>query len=669
MRRPNTTTSGDLRSSRRPPRRAAAAVSVRLALLLALTPLATGCPPVTPPDGSWTPPADPRTETSAPNAGAQPQPAPATAPLARRAPPTAAPRAAAAPLPRAPVPAGSHLDPVAAAARAEDGTPHRGHPPAAEAPDHGLRFTDVATAVGVDFQYTIGDYAYDNILESSGSGVAWLDVNGDGWLDLYLLNGRYLEDVSDPKGRAFADARNALFCNLGDGTFVDCSRRSGLDDTEWSMGAAAADYDNDGDEDVFVANYGPNRLFRNDGEGRFSDVAAEMGLQGPAKLGGFVKWSAGGTWFDADGDGDLDLMVCNFLAFDPYYLHPGKEWEMPDPKEYGGQPSLLYLQGPDGRFTDVTAKAGLLRPDSKCMGITVLDFDGDGRPDIFQGNDHQPNFLWRARGDGTYEDLGFVAGVAVNDGGLGTGSMHGSPGDVDGDGLLDLLVVDLRHGALYRRTGPLTFVDATWPSGVGRLLKGLGQWGAGLHDLDLDGDLDLFTTNGVAHILVAQSPALAVNDGQGRFEDARRHAGAYFQGRRSGRCVAFGDYDNDGDLDLAINHVDHQAQASLLRNDSRRKGNWIGFTLQAERPRCAHGAHLTVRAGDKTFVRTLQPNSTYLSQNEARVHVGLGPLSEVREVEVRWPGGATERFAGLAAGRYWTLKEGAAGPARGAPSP
>ena len=629
-------------------RRAGAWLSAALGLALGLA--AAGCPPVTPPDGTWTPPADsrwPQAPAASPDGG--PPVAPATPAAA-----TGTPAAAAAP----PVPTDDPLDPVAAAARAAEGTPNQGAAPAAGAEETGLRFTDVATAVGVDFRYTIGDYAYDNILESSGSGVAWLDVDGDGWLDLYLLNGRYIEDVSDPKGRVFATARNALFCNLGDGTFSDCSRRSGLDDGEWSMGAAAADYDGDGDQDVFVANYGPNRLYRNDGAGQFTDVAVAVGLQGPAQLNGFVKWSAGGTWFDADGDGDLDLMVCNFLAFDPYYLHPGKEWEMPDPKEYGGQPSMLYLQGPDGRFEEVTERAGLWRPDSKCMGITVLDFDADGQLDIFQGNDHQPNSLWRANGDGTYEDIGFRAGVAVNDSGLGTGSMHGSPGDVDGDGLLDLLVVDLRHGSLYRRTGPLSFEDVTWSSGVGALLDGLGQWGAGLHDLDLDGDLDLFTTNGVAHILVEQAPALAVNDGRGHFSDARAGAGAYFQGRRSGRAVAFGDYDNDGDLDMAINHVDHRAQATLLRNDSLRRGRWVGFELRARRSPSAHGAHLRVQAGGRTFVRTLQPSSAYLSQNEHRVHVGLGPAAAVESVEVRWPQGTVQRFGELAAGRYWVLTEG-----------
>ena len=386
----------------------------------------------------------------------------------------------------------------------------------------GMRFTEVTLESGIDFRYTFGDYSYDNILESSGSGVTWIDHDGDGDLDLYLLNGVYLEGISDPKGKKhFAEARNRFYCNEGGGLFRDCTARSGLGDTSWSMAAVAGDYDNDGSMDLFVANYGPNRLYHNNGDGTFRDRAAEAGLTGPITLNGFTKWSAGGSWFDADRDGDLDLAVCNFLAFDPLLLVPGKEWEMPEPKAYDGQPSLLYEQQANGTFLDITERAGLLRPDSKCMGITVLDADGDGRLDIIQTNDHQANFLYIARVDGSYAETGAESGIAVNDQGLGTGSMHATPGDVDGDATIDLLVVDLRHGSLYLGQEPGLFVDATWSSGIGGILDGLGQWGAGLSDFDLDGDLDLFTANGVAHILVEQHPVLARNDGQGHFTSVR----------------------------------------------------------------------------------------------------------------------------------------------------
>jgi hypothetical protein len=522
--------------------------------------------------------------------------------------------------------------------------------------DPGLTFEEVAASSGIDFRYTFGDYAYDNILESSGSGALWLDHDLDGDLDLYLLNGAYIDGVSDPKGRIFTGATNRFYCNEG-GRFADCTERTGLGDPVWSMGAAAGDYNGDGLTDIFLANYGPNRLFRNEGDGSFRDVADDVGLVGPGTLNGFLKWSVGGSWFDADRDGDLDLMVCNFLAFDPNYLLPGREWEMPEPQEYAGQASALYSQEPDGRFVDISREAGVYEPDAKCMGITVLDIDGDGWLDIFQGNDHQSNYLFRALGDGTYVELAEEAGVAVNDQGFGTGSMHGSPGDIDGDGLIDLLVVDLRHGSLYRQVETLVFSDITWKSGVAGLLDGLGQWGAGLHDLDLDGDLDLFTTNGVAHILEEQLPMLAVNDGHGHFSDARATAGSYFQILRSGRGAAFGDYDNDGDLDIVVNHVDHKADAALLRNESRRKGNWAGFRLEGRHPRTSNGAMLTVEVGESKLVRVAQPNAGYLSGNDPRIHIGLGSASHADKVTVRWPSGRRQAWRKLPMDRYLVLFE------------
>ena len=261
------------------------------------------------------------------------------------------------------------------------------------------------SSAGIDFRYNFGDFTYDNILESSGSGVTVFDYDGDGDLDLYMLNGTYLEDISDPKGRVFHDTPNRLYRNDGDGSFTEVAQQAGLDDRNWSMAAASMDYDGDGDVDIFLLNYGPNRFYRNNGDGTFTDIAPKVGLVGPEKLNGFTKWSVGAAFWDCDHDGDLDVMMGNFLAFDPYYLSKETPHLMPHPNEYQGQASLLYRQNADGTFTDITKEMGMYFPQSKCMGLTVFDFDDDVDLDLFQGNDHQKNFLFRNRGDGTYEDV------------------------------------------------------------------------------------------------------------------------------------------------------------------------------------------------------------------------------------------------------------------------
>jgi hypothetical protein len=381
------------------------------------------------------------------------------------------------------------------------------------------RFTDITERAGIHFRYTFGDSAYENILESSGSGVTVFDFDADGDLDLYLLNGTYLEGISDPAGSAFAHTPNELYRNNGDGTFTEVAHQAGLDDRHWSMAAGAFDYDGDGDVDVYLLNFGPNVFYRNNGDGTFTDITDSLGLRGPEQLNGFTKWSVDVAFWDYNRDGRTDLMVGNFLAFDPEYVSPATPDKMPHPLEYRGQASMLYRQNEDGRFTDVTEDMGFFYPDSKCMGLTVFDYDGDGDLDVFQANDHQLNFLFRNNGGGRFTEVGEASGVAANDRGIGTGSMHGSVGDVDGDGLIDLLVTDLEFGALYRNLGNGVYEDITHRSGVARAFNGKGEWGAALFDFDNDGDLDIFAANGTAEELVLQYPLLLENDGTGRFRD------------------------------------------------------------------------------------------------------------------------------------------------------
>jgi hypothetical protein len=289
----------------------------------------------------------------------------------------------------------------------------------------------------------------------------------------------------------------------------------------------------------------------------------------------------------------------------------------------------------------------------------VYDCDGDGLLDIFQANDHQPNSLFRNLGGGKFRDIAAEAGVAVNLDGVGTGHMHGSLGDVDGDGLLDIFVTDLSYQSLYRAIGPGRFEDIVERSGIRRLMNGAESWGAGLYDFDNDGDLDVFAANGGADTLVEKRPTLLVNDGSGHFTDAADGGGPYFLGKRSGRGAAFGDFDNDGRIDIVVSHVDLKATPVLLRNVTANGNHWLGVSLQPGKNRAEPvGAVVRLTAGGKTQVRVYQRSQSYLSQNDPRLHFGLGKATRVEKLEVRWPGGAVETLTDLPVDRYMAVMSG-----------
>jgi hypothetical protein len=519
-------------------------------------------------------------------------------------------------------------------------------------------FTEVSSEAGIDFLYNFGDYTYENILESSGSGVTVFDYDGDGWMDLYMMNGTWLEGISDEEGRVFKDSPNRLYRNRGNGTFEEVSEKAGVDDRHWSMAAGPIDIDRDGDQDLYLLNYGPNRFYLNQGNGTFVDKAGELGLVGPDSLNGFVKWSVGVSFWDYNGDGRLDAFVGNFLAFDPEYVSPTLPDMMPHPSEYAGQASLMYEQQRDGTFREVTESLGLFYPDSKCMGLTVFDFDSDGDLDLFQGNDHQANFMFRNDG-GTFEEVGVEIGVAVNSHGQGTGSMHGAIGDVDGDGLIDLLVPDLRYGALYRNRGQGSYEDITEQSGIAAAFGGKGQWATALFDYDNDGDLDLFSANGNGEELILQYPLLMENDGSGFFTDVGRKASPYFKEKRSGRAAVTWDYDNDGDLDLVVSHVDLKARAVLLRNNCNNGNHWLGLTLEGrEGPATAIGATVVVHRENRSSVFVNQWATTYLSNSDPRLHIGLGNDPVIDRLEIIWSDGSREEYPGPPTDRYLTFSTG-----------
>lgn len=520
-------------------------------------------------------------------------------------------------------------------------------------------FTDITPDSGIDFQYTFGDDSYENIMESSGSGISILDYDQDGYYDIYLLNGTYLEGISKPDGKHNIHASNKLYRNNGNGTFTDVSKQAGVINRQWSMAAGVYDFDADGDTDIYLANYGPNVFYLNNGDGTFTDVTERLGLKGPPTLNGFTKWSVSIAFLDYNRDQRTDIMVGNFLAFDPEIRSTPDPTVMPHPAEYLGQASFLYQQEIDGTFRDVTKSAGLFFPDSKCMGLTVFDVDSDGDMDIFQSNDHQPNFLF-INENYHFNEIGVPSGVAVNSNGQATGSMHGTVGDADGDGLLDILVTDLKYGSLYQNTGHGIFKDITSISGTAAHFNDKGGWAAAFADFDNDGDLDIFCANGTAEELILQPPLLLENNGNGHYINSGKKWGNYFQSKHSGRGAAVLDFDNDGDLDIVVSHIEPGSKAILLQNNTNNQNHWLGLNLiTGEDGSSIIGSKITLSAGDLKLIRVYQPSTGYLSYSDPRIHFGTGAYEQIDVLTIEWPDGKKEIIKNVKCDQYLSIQMGA----------
>jgi hypothetical protein len=493
-------------------------------------------------------------------------------------------------------------------------------------------FTDVTLQAGIDAKHSFGDYKLSNIVEGTGAGAVFFDYDGDGRLDIYLPNGCWLAEVNDNRGRPLrGKLSNHLYRNNGDGKFTDVTDKAGVGDQGFGFGASAADFDADGDLDLLVLNYGPNVFYRNNGDGTFTDVSAASGLADPS-------WSLSAPWIDYDGDGDLDVYVVNYLEYDAgkfrsYYAAAG----YPGPLSYGGQQDHLYRNTGDGTFTDVTGEAGLTNPNGRGMSATVADLNNDDLPDIYVANDAMENYYYQNTGRGTFTSEGLLTGLAFGEGGQGVSSMGPTVGDVDRDGRLDVYVPDMGYGCLLMNRGEY-FEDRTAPSRLAVVCGQYTGWGGVLLDYDNDGYLDVFVANGNAHHEYTEEDVLMRNDGSGGFVDVAARSGDYFRQKYVGRGATWGDYDNDGDLDLLIANLNDSPR--LLRNDGGNRNGWLTVAAMLHGGvSAALGARVSVTTGSFTRIQEVSPVTGYLSQADPRVHFGLGTAKKADRVEIRWPDG------------------------------
>jgi enediyne biosynthesis protein E4 len=511
---------------------------------------------------------------------------------------------------------------------------------AADAP--GPVFRDVTEESKIRFEHCLGDDEINTIVEATGSGCAFLDYDGDGWIDIYAVNGRYLEGINDPES-TFKGAKpgNRLFRNKGDGTFEDVTAKAGVADGGYGMGVSVGDYDNDGRPDIYVTNYSGNSLYHNKGDGTFEDVSAKAGVRGNG------SWSVGAVFLDYDKDGKLDLFVGNYLEFDPKYRLYYEADVYPGPLSYPPLQSILYHNNGDGTFSDVTAKAGVTKK-GRAMGVLSADYDDDGWPDLFVANDAMQNYLYHNNGNGTFTEVGLESGVAFGQHGNAVASMGGDFGDFDRDGRLDLMVPAMSYITFYRNLGKGLFEDVSVTLGVAKTSAQFWSWGGDFVDYDNNGELDLLIVNGDGHRLSEKQEQLLMKneigpDGKRRFVDISRSAGEFFDSRMVARGLATGDYDNDGDTDFFVLNIDQPSK--LLRNEGGNSNNWIRVQLTGNKSnRDGVGAKVTVRSGDWVLTEEKMSSSSYLSQNDPRMLFGIGQRTKVDEVTVRWPSGKVQQI-------------------------
>ena len=537
-----------------------------------------------------------------------------------------------------------------------------GTTPAAKGQNEKIRFVDVAAQSGLRFQHVSGSPEKKYLPETFSGGVAWIDYNQDGWPDLYFVNAGRWEDLVEGK----RSVSNALYRNNRDGTFTDVTQPAGVEGNGWGMGVTSGDYNNDGWPDLYVCNYGRNTLYRNNGDGTFTDVTESAGV-------GDSRWSSSAAFADYDGDGWLDLYVVNYVAFD-HKNPPAPDCQYRGIRVHCGPKGLLpaadvlYHNNGDGTFTDVTRAAGMAVAPAYGLGAVWGDFDNDGDADLYVANDSMANFLFQNQGNGTFREIGVLAGAAYNEDGQAQAGMGVALGDYDHDGLFDYYVTNFSddYNTLYRNLGSGVFRDVSYAAGIAFPSWRLLGWGTAFFDYDNDGWEDLFVSNGHVYpqvdqypidITFAQRKLVYRNLGNGKFENVSAALGSALTECWTGRGAAFADYDNDGDMDVAVNNLD--SRPSLFRNDGgSQSGSWLVISLQGlNANRSAIGTRVIAETDSGRQMQEVQGGSSYQACNDLRLHFGLGMSRLAKSVIVKLPGGKTQNFDNVKANQRYVLKE------------
>ena len=515
-------------------------------------------------------------------------------------------------------------------------------------------FEDVTEKSGINFRHSFGEQKLSSIMEATGSGCAWIDYNNDGLLDLYVVSGRYVDGVtkfSKPDG---VEATNHLYRNNGDGTFTDVTAQAGVGGKGFGMGVTVGDFDNDGYEDIYVTNWNSGILYHNNGDGTFTDVTAKAGVENP-------HFGTGVTWVDYDRDGKLDLFVGNYLKFDP---NAKREYfsadAFPGPLDYEGDANRLFHNNGDGTFTDVSHKAGIDNPLGRAMGLTAGDYDNDGWPDIYIANDTMDSYLYHNNHDGTFTNVAQDVNVAFGANGEATSAMNPIFGDYENKGWQDIFVSDMRYHRLFHNPGPKGFwLDTTVETGVAAVSGQYVAWGDGFFDFDNDGWKDLFIVNGGLHWLIPMEDSVLRNNGNSTFTDVSSQLGDYFKLKKVGRGACFADYDNDGYIDAYIMVLG--GKGILLHNNPPPVGvrnHWLTIKLIGTKSnRDGFGARLEAIAGDLHQYIEATAENGYLSQGDPRPHFGLGKHTEVDKLIIHWPSGIEQEIEHIKADQFLTVKE------------